>query len=200
MTAASRIRTGARGSSSHAWSRSRCRRTTLKTAWCLLLAWGAASGAGATTPAGARRLHGVSPIVDSHVHLFPYLGDASGFTSEAEHRQFLQLYMATHGEPVRRLADHSSVHEQTLHDGRLADPSSLRSVNFRVGRFGRFEWTVQGSDLYLQYFPPSLQTMASPPEFMAQQMARAGVDRAVLQNARPYGRLNDYFAGAVRPI
>jgi predicted TIM-barrel fold metal-dependent hydrolase len=40
--------------------------------------------------------------------------------------------------------------------------------------------------------------MRSPPEFMLQQMARAGVDRAVLQNARPYGRLNEYFADAVR--
>jgi predicted TIM-barrel fold metal-dependent hydrolase len=43
-----------------------------------------------------------------------------------------------------------------------------------------------------------LQAMASPAEFMLQQMARAGVDRAVLQNARPYGRLNDFFSQAVR--
>src|SRR5947207_6086808 len=106
--------------------------------------------------------------------------------------------MATHGEPVRRLSDHQDVAEQTLHDGRLTDPSSLRAVDFRVGRFGRFEWTANGADLYLQFFPPSLQGMDSPPEFMLQQMARAGVDRAVLQNARPYGRLNDYFADAVR--
>jgi len=140
----------------------------------------------------------VAPIVDSHVHIFPYLGQASGFASEAEHRQFLQLYMATHGEPVRRLSDHLDITGQTLHDGRLTDPSSLQNVDFRVGRFGRFEWTATGTDLYLQYFPPSLQAMDSPPEFMLQQMARAGVDRAVLQNARPYGRLNEYFAAAVR--
>jgi predicted TIM-barrel fold metal-dependent hydrolase len=137
-------------------------------------------------------------VVDSHIHLFPYLGGASGFASEAEHRQFLQLYMATHGEPVRRLRDHVQVHQQTLHDGRLASLSSLCEVNFRVGRFGRFEWTAAGDELYLQFFPPSLQAMESPAEFMLQQMARAGVDRAVLQNARLYGRLNDYFADAVR--
>jgi predicted TIM-barrel fold metal-dependent hydrolase len=140
----------------------------------------------------------VAPVVDSHVHIFPYLGEASGFRSEAEHRQFLQLYMATHGEPVRRLSDHTPVLEQTLHAGRLDGPSSLREVNFRVGRFGRFEWTANATDLYLQFFSPSLQAMASPPELMLQQMARAGVDRAVLQNARLYGRLNDYFAAAVR--
>jgi predicted TIM-barrel fold metal-dependent hydrolase len=140
----------------------------------------------------------VAPVVDSHVHVFPYLGNAAGFASAAEHSQFLQLYMATHGEPVRRMADHAIVHEQTLHDGRLTDPSSLLEVDFRVGRFGRFEWTANGADLYLQYFPPSLRAMDSPPEFMLQQMARAGVDRAVLQNARPYGRLNDYFAEAIK--
>jgi len=141
----------------------------------------------------------VAPVVDSHVHIFPYLGAASGFRSAAEHLQFLQLYMATHGEPVRRLSDHAQVREQTLYaDGRMDGPSSLRAVNFRVGRFGRFEWTADATDLYLQYFPPSLQAMESPPEFVLQQMARAGVDRAVLQNARPYGRLNAYFAAAVR--
>jgi hypothetical protein len=140
----------------------------------------------------------VAPVVDSHVHIFPYLGLASGFPTVAEHRQFMQLYIATHGEPVRRLSDHAEVQQQTLYSGQLEAPSSLLDVNFRVGRFGRFEWTADGSELYRQFFPPSLQTMACPPELMLQQMARAGVDRAVLQNARPYGRLNQYFANAVR--
>ena len=140
----------------------------------------------------------MAPVVDSHVHIFPSLDEASGFGSQAEHRWFLQLYMATHGEPVRRLRDHAQVHQQTLHDGRLDTPSSLKEVDFRVGRCGRFEWTADGEDVYLQFFPPSLQTMASPPELMLQQMARAGVDRAVLQNARLYGRLNEFFAAAVR--
>jgi predicted TIM-barrel fold metal-dependent hydrolase len=132
------------------------------------------------------------------VHIFPHLGGTSGFGSEAEHRWFLQLYMATHGEPVRRLRDHVQVHEQTLHDGRLDDPTTLREVNFHVGRYGRLEWDVDKEDVYLQFFPPNLQHMESPAEFMLQQMARAGVDRAVLQNARLYGRLNEFFADAVR--
>ncbi|MBV9323515.1 MAG: amidohydrolase family protein [Chloroflexi bacterium] len=140
----------------------------------------------------------MAPVVDSHVHIFPNLGGGSGFASEAEHRWFLQLYMATHGEPVRRLRDHVQVQAQTLHDGRLDNPATLRDVGFRAGRYGRFEWNVEGEDLYLQFFPPHLQHMESPAEFMLQQMARAGVDRAVLQNARLYGRLNEYFADAVR--
>ena len=121
--------------------------------------------AGGGGPAGAYAAI-VAPVVDSHAHIFPYLGDASGFATESEHRQFQQLYMATHGEPVRRLSDHREVTQQTLHDGRLTDPSSLYAVNFRVGRFGRFEWTANGTDLYLQFFPPTLQAMDSPAEFM----------------------------------
>jgi predicted TIM-barrel fold metal-dependent hydrolase len=140
----------------------------------------------------------VAQVVDSHAHIFPHLGDASGFSSITEHRQYLQLYMATHGEPVRRLRDHVQIERQTLCEPPLVDPSRLRAVDFRAGQLGRFEWTVEGVDLYLQFFPPSLQGMESPAEFLLQQMARAGVDRAVLQNARPYGRLNRYFADAVR--
>src|ERR671931_897703 len=98
----------------------------------------------------------MAPVVDSHVHIFPYLGGASGFPSVAEHLQFLQLYMAAHGEPVRRLRDHAVVAEQTLHDGSLAGPESLREVGFRVGRYGRFEWTADGEEVYIQFFPPSL--------------------------------------------
>jgi len=136
----------------------------------------------------------MSPVVDSHVHIFPYLDEPSGFASQHEHRQFLQLYMSSHGEPVRRLRDHTRVTEQTLLDG----SGSLTNVNFRVGKYGRFEWTVDTEDLYIQFFPPSLQAMASPAEFVLQQMARAGIDMAVLQNARPYGRLNDFFAHAIQ--
>jgi predicted TIM-barrel fold metal-dependent hydrolase len=147
---------------------------------------------------GQGTLAGVAPVVDSHVHIFPDLAEASGFASAAEHRRFLQLYMATHGEPVRRLSDHAPAPGARLFSGSLERMADLREVNFRVGRFGRLEWTDDSVDLYLQFFPPSLQTLASPPEFMLQQMARARVDRAVLQNARLYGRLNDYFADAVQ--
>ena len=36
----------------------------------------------------------MAPVVDSHVHIFPYLDEPAGFRSQAEHRQVLQLYMA----------------------------------------------------------------------------------------------------------
>lgn len=140
-------------------------------------------------------------IVDVHNHIFPPLSGACGFDTEEEHRQFLQLYIATHGEPARRLRDHAHVpeSEHALHDGRLQDPEGLKgAANFRVGKFGRFEWDYEGETHYRSFLPPSLQDMTSPVEFVLQQMARAGVDCAVLQNARLYGRLNDKFSEAVR--
>jgi predicted TIM-barrel fold metal-dependent hydrolase len=140
-------------------------------------------------------------IVDAHNHVFPPLAGPCGFPTEADHRFFLQLYVGNHGEPARRLRDHAAVPEanRALFDGRLEGPEGvLAAANFRVGRFGRFEWEWEGETYYRPFLPPSLQGMVAPAEFVLQSMARAGVDRALLQNARPYGRLNDDFAAAVR--
>jgi predicted TIM-barrel fold metal-dependent hydrolase len=137
-------------------------------------------------------------VVDSHVHIFPHLGGANGFPTVRDHLLFLQLYAATHSNPVRRLRDHRLTDDCRPLAGPPTSPDALLDADFRVGRFGRLEWTLGGEDYYLQFFPPSLQQMESPPEFMLQQMAHAGIDCAVLQNAHLYGRLDDYFAAAAR--
>jgi predicted TIM-barrel fold metal-dependent hydrolase len=138
-------------------------------------------------------------IIDSHAHIFPPLAGASGFATPAEHALFLQLYIATHAQPARRLRDHTRSHGgDVLGDGRYASPAAFADADFRVGRFGRFEWTVAEETFYRQFLPPSLQEMAAPAEFLLQEMAYAGVDCVVLQNARLYGRLNVDFAEAAR--
>lgn len=140
-------------------------------------------------------------IVDSHAHIFPQLAGACGFPTPEAHLHFLQLYISNHGEPVRRLRDHAIVPEagEVLTDGRLETPAGVRpDPNFRVGRYGRFEWDWRGETYYRPFLPPTLQDMVSPAGFLLQSMARAGVDIAILQNARPYGRLNEEFAAAVR--
>jgi len=140
-------------------------------------------------------------IVDAHNHIFPYLAGTSGFDTVEQHRNFLQLYISLHGEPVHRLRDHAIVPEagQALHDGVLQGPDGLNAAaNFRVGKYGRFEWDWNGETYYRSFLPPSLQEMVTPPEFILQSMARAGVDRAVLQNARLYGRLNEEFAAVMK--
>ncbi|HLH74228.1 MAG TPA: hypothetical protein VKX96_13150, partial [Chloroflexota bacterium] len=136
-------------------------------------------------------------IIDSHAHIFPFLGLAAGYPSQADHMQVLQQYMAAHAQPVRRLRDHVIVTEQTLADLPLDGPHRLRNVGFHVEENGRFVWTSGGVELYIHFMPPSLQLNASSPEYLLAEMAYAEVDVAVLQNAHLYGRLNEYFAAAM---
>jgi predicted TIM-barrel fold metal-dependent hydrolase len=136
-------------------------------------------------------------ILDSHAHIFPFLGSPAGFPSVEEHMRVLQLYVVGHGQPVRRLRDHAIVEEPTLADLPLDGPERLHEVGFHVEENGRFVWRHQGEELYIHFMPPSLQTNASPAEFLLAQMAYARVDVAVLQNAHLYGRLNEYFAAAI---
>jgi predicted TIM-barrel fold metal-dependent hydrolase len=140
-------------------------------------------------------------IVDAHAHIFPPLAGACGFATVEEHRRVLQLYVATHGEPVYRLRDNAIVPEAAsiLSSGELDSLDCLNDdAGFRAGRFGRFEWEFEGETYYRSFLPPSLQEMIAPPELLLQAMARAGVDVAVLQNASLYGRLNAEFAAAMQ--
>lgn len=140
-------------------------------------------------------------IVDSHSHIFPWLGGKSGFASEAEHLRLFQFTIATHSEPIRRLRDHAIVPEAVagILDRDIQSLDDLPSDgSFRIGPFGRFEWDWQGETYYRPFMPPCLQEMTTPPGYILQEMARAGVDMAVLQNAGIYGRLNPEFAQAMR--
>jgi predicted TIM-barrel fold metal-dependent hydrolase len=139
-------------------------------------------------------------IVDSHLHIFPFLGGACGFPSRAAHLEYLQFYMVGHGQPVRRLADHSVVENGNLALYEVSRESSagLADVDFRVETNGRFVWTQDGEDRYIHFMPPSLQTNESTPEAILAHMAYVGVDVGVLQNAHLYGRLNPEFADAAR--
>lgn len=139
-------------------------------------------------------------IIDSHLHIFPYLDGPCGFPSREEHLQRLQLYVVGHGQPVRRLRDHSIVPNGSLElfEPGATGPEGLRDVGFRVAEHGRFVWTQNGEDRYIHFMPPSLQRQEVPAEAILAQMAYVGVDVGVLQNAHLYGRLNDEFADAVR--
>lgn len=136
-------------------------------------------------------------IVDSHAHIFPFLGSAAGYPSVADHLRVLQFYIVGHSQPVRRVIDHAVVSEPGLAESPLDGPERLCDVEFHVEENGRFVWRRDGVDLYIHFMPPSLQSNASPVEFLLAQMAYVDVDVVVLQNAHLYGRLNEYFAAAI---
>jgi len=123
-------------------------------------------------------------IIDCHMHVFPFLAGASGWESVKSHVDFLQKNLYSVARPQV-----------------AAEPgywTSKLDINFRVGKYGRFEWTENGVDYYRQLMPPSLQEQTAPAEFIMVQMEHAGVDMSVLQNCKLYGKLNDYFAECVR--
>jgi predicted TIM-barrel fold metal-dependent hydrolase len=137
-------------------------------------------------------------IVDSHAHIFPFLGGASGYSSVREHLLYLQRHLARPVQVVRRVADDAEQPTPNLWDDRDPGPGGARPVGFHVGRYGRFQWTLEGVEQYVNFMPPHLQGNEAPSELLLAEMAHAGVEMAVLQNAHLYGRLNEYFADAVQ--
>jgi len=140
-------------------------------------------------------------IIDSHAHIFPFLGAGkeAGFNSSEEHLRISQRMIYKHMyQPVRRKRDNAIAHEETLWDPSDPTETGRYAVNFRVGKYGRYEWTKNGEDYYRQYMPPSLQDMAAPPGLLKAMMDYAGVDKAVLQCGKIYGKLNEYFAQAMK--
>ncbi|MGD8821946.1 MAG: amidohydrolase family protein [Anaerolineales bacterium] len=141
-------------------------------------------------------------IVDIHAHIFPDLNGACGLESVELHRLYLQRFTAaTPAQSVKRLSDGKPVEnpeDASLWDPDDPTPSGALPVDFRVGRFGRLEWSKNGQDYYIHLYAPNLQLVESSPEFLLAQMNYAGVDTIVLQNAWLYGQLNDFFAAAVK--
>lgn len=137
-------------------------------------------------------------IVDSHAHVFPPMGGASGHRTRREHMAYIQHMLMFHHQPVRRVDDNSIVSDQTLYNGHDVSMDGLTEVNFRGGEHGKFLWSVGGIDYYLQYLPNTLTKLAAPPELMVAQMDYAGVDRAVIQTGHSYGKLNQHLSDAVR--
>ena len=88
--------------------------------------------------------------------------------------------------------------EKPLLAGERDGISWLPQVDFRIGHFGRLEFTHEGEDYYMQWMPPALRDMSAPPDYVVAQMDYAGVDRAVIQHDRTWGNLDDYLADAVK--
>ena len=138
-------------------------------------------------------------IIDSHSHIFPYLGSAAGLESESTHLMYFQRAIAgSPATPVRKLEDSSLVTQWSLWDKDNPGPKGCLQTDLRVGRYGRIEWKGLDGDCYVSLYAPSLQDMIAPPEYMLAEMDLSGVEMTVLQNAWLYGQLNDYFSEAVK--
>jgi predicted TIM-barrel fold metal-dependent hydrolase len=140
-------------------------------------------------------------IIDAHAHAFPHLnGPASDHGAST--LLYLQKFVSdSPSQAVRRTRDNVVVadrNEWALWDESTTGLTGALAVEFRIGRYGRLEWTKGAESYYINLYSPSLQDMTATPEYILAEMDYAGVSMAVLQNAWLYGRLNDYFAAAQR--
>ena len=137
-------------------------------------------------------------IVDSHAHIFPPMGGASGHRSVAQHMRYVQHTIMTHHQPTRRVSGNVAIIGETLFDGQDVALDAMYEVGFRAGEYGKFVWTCDGIDYLKQYFPPHMRDLESTPEYLIAQMDYAGIGRAVIQSGHLYGRLNEYIAAAIQ--
>jgi len=137
-------------------------------------------------------------IIDNHAHIFPYLGDNSEYPLEGLQTMYAQKAISNHHEPSRRLSDYSIVNYNTPWNQNKPGPEGRYQVNFRAGKFGKYEWTKDGIDYCKQYMPVGLQEMIASPEFIIAQMNYIGVKKAVLQHSHIYGKLHNYYYQAIK--
>lgn len=141
--------------------------------------------------------HAEPIVIDIHTHAFPRLGAASGCETAEYHTNCIQTHVQFHAQGIRRADDDSRV------NGHLLAPEKdgvdyLRDVNFHVSGNGRLEFTVDGENYYIQWYPPWMSDMTARPEMMVAFMNYVGVDMGVFQHDHVYGALDEYLADVVR--
>lgn len=134
--------------------------------------------------------------IDAHSHIFPRFATGSGPESAELTLKLWQYHVRDFSEFWRK-ADGKHVKERLL-DYPSDDIHKMPDVNFRMGKYGKAEFTIDGVDYYTALFPPGLENLEAVPERMIAEMDAAGVDVAVLQSDHVYGaNIAEYYAKAM---
>lgn len=131
-------------------------------------------------------------IVDCHAHVIQNWIEPGGHATRRIHARYLQRMLAFTVASVFRARDGAPADTSALLAPGDRSWEGLRDVDFRIGRFGQLEFTVDGEDYYVQYMPVGMQNIESPPEHLLAQMTYVGVDHAVLQAGGAYGAMTEY--------
>jgi len=136
-------------------------------------------------------------IVDCHAHVFQPWNGPCGHESTEIHWKYIQKNVTRPAAKARRLRDGAPADAGALFRAGDNAWTGLRDdIRFRVGPFGRLEYTLEGEDYGIQYMPVGMAEIHAPPELQLAQMSYVGVDHAVLQAGGSYGAMNDYNAFA----
>jgi predicted TIM-barrel fold metal-dependent hydrolase len=134
-------------------------------------------------------------IIDCHAHVFQHWAGACGHTSRDVHWKYIQKNVTRPTALIRRARDGAPRSAGDLFRAEDNTWAGLREdVQFRVGPYGRLEYTLDGEEYYIQYMPVGMAEIEAPPELMLAQMSYVGVDRCILQTGMNYGVMNDYNA------
>ena len=134
-------------------------------------------------------------IIDTHAHIFEKWSGACGLSSRDLHWKYLHKNLTRPAAKVFRFRDGAPAEAQLLYEAGTTSWSGLRNdIDFRVGPYGKIEFTVDGEDYYVQYMPASMAQIESTPEGLITQMNTAGVNHCILQAGFTYGYMNDYNA------
>ena len=120
----------------------------------------------------------------------------AGTKSSEIHRRYIQKVQTRTAARVFRARDGKVVSGALLFEPGRNGWSGLKDVDFRVGNYGRLDFTIDGEDYHSQYMPVGMQQIVAPPELMLAQMQYAGVDHCRAAGGRGYGAMNDYNAFA----
>lgn len=134
-------------------------------------------------------------IIDCHAHAFQTWHSLCGHASQEVHWKYIQKNVTRPSAEVRRARDGAPANTQGLFRPGDNSWAGLRDdVRFRVGCYGRLEYTLDGEDYWIQYMPVGMANIEAPPELMLAQMSYVGVDHCVLQAGMSYGVMNAYNA------
>ena len=96
-------------------------------------------------------------IIDSHAHVFEKWSGACGLPSRALHWRYLQKNLCRPAAKVFRARDGAPSEASHLFRPGTNGWDGLRDdIDFRVGPWGRIEFTVAGEDHYVQYMPVAM--------------------------------------------
>ena len=138
-----------------------------------------------------------SRIIDAHCHIFPRFGTGSGPKSAELVMKLWQYHLRDYTDFWRK-SDGAHVKAKLL-DFSSDNINEMPNVNFRMGKYGQAEFTIDGVDYYVYFYPPGLENLEATPERMIAEMEVAGVDVGVLQSDHVYGTAaNEYYAEAMQ--
>jgi hypothetical protein len=93
-------------------------------------------------------------IIDCHAHVFQHWAGLCGHEFQEVHRKYIQKNVTRPAAKVRRGRDGAPADAKALFRAGDNSWAGLRDdVQFRVGPYGRLEYTLNGEDYYIQYMP-----------------------------------------------